>query len=1020
MSSDSPYKVPRKKDPTGTPAYYIYNVGGENGYVIVSGDSRTPEILGYVDHGSFDENNLPENMQSLLQLYADEIQSLDDADSPQTSARLKANIKYTRHSIAPLIKSQWNQGEPYNLMCPDYYKEDGTTGRPASGCVATAFAQIINFYKYPAQTVSTIPSLTNTYTLSNGTQKTVTAKAIAKTDIDWANMCEVYSGDETEEQRMAVAKLMLLCGQSVKMGYGASSGAYTDQCRDAIVKHFGFDDSAVWLKRSDYDVDDWIDILYNEIAEGYPIEYSGYSTGGGHAFVIDGYDGYGLFHVNWGWGGSSDGWFIVTSLNPGDNSGMGASSTADGYSMGQGALLHVRLPDDVKAESTTALTLTNVTCNYASINASFRNETGGMSSFVAGMLYLDEETQSLTQVGIAQNMMSVPNGETRTYTINMKGRLPEGSYRLTPASRLTTNRTWRPAYDVKREYILANYDNAGNVTLEHIQRSVSLAADTIIFPGNCQVNNSQGVQVTFRNMADEFYGEMSLFVATGGMARKKETRTAVSVAQGGTTTVSFNFTPDTEGLYDIWICDNDGKVEYAHTTVDITSEASTPANLTVTNIVINNSSSSKVYGNRLEGYATIRNVAKQTFDGRVKIRIWEQGDKDNRNVYWQVQSKTVELNIQPSKSERTYFQFIGLNYDRHYYIVVDYVDQEGSLNDGGLWNNDHYYALSVGAVYWGSDGTMGAASLSSSFNTPRTAAGVYLNGFNLNSLSANPNPNTIYVFADNTALPSYIRSSNDHVNIVHGSQADTIVIANDNPYYVPFSFRASTGVFNYTFAEDTDGTAWKTFMVPFEPQTLSIDDEEYAITGEDNHFWIYEFAYTGNDGMPVFTPVTRIKAQVPYLIAADASLAGKTLRFAASDVDFYRTGDVNNIVNSDIFRLQVASIQERITGAYHLNAAGTAFEYSDKATNTTAQQAYFILNEPVPAELLTTSIPLPEVPSSPTAIALTKEEKLDLLQPVYTLDGRRVGTATSSGGTLRTDGLAPGLYIVGGRKIIVK
>ena len=239
--SRTPYRSVRSVNGQPQSAYYyVFNAEGNNGYVIVSGDDRTPEILGYVENGSFDEENIPDNMKSWLQLYVDQIKYLADnnitVDKRAVKARAKARA--TRHSVPVLLTSRWNQGKPYNITCPNYYlekdKDEATAlplrSGPAAGCVATAMAQVINFYKYPAQTRALIPAYSITYTSEkNGSQKTTTQKAIkARTPIDWENMRDTYNwedGHVANAQDSAVANLMHMCGQAVQMHYGPSSGA---------------------------------------------------------------------------------------------------------------------------------------------------------------------------------------------------------------------------------------------------------------------------------------------------------------------------------------------------------------------------------------------------------------------------------------------------------------------------------------------------------------------------------------------------------------------------------------------------------------------------------------------------------------------------------------------------------------------------------------------------------------------------------------------------------------------------
>ena len=201
VASQKPYKAPRKASAQQTSEedayYYVFNAGNDGGYVIISGDDRVEPILGYVDQGSFDPNNIPENMRSWLQLYADQIKFIIDNDiqpgSPLIQKRNK--IRGTKHSVGELLTTRWNQGSPYNITCPKYYKkEDGTQHYPATGCTATAMAQVMNFYRYPDKTKAIIPAHSNTYTMDDGTQKTVSTPAIPRNSvIDWDNMCDTYS-----------------------------------------------------------------------------------------------------------------------------------------------------------------------------------------------------------------------------------------------------------------------------------------------------------------------------------------------------------------------------------------------------------------------------------------------------------------------------------------------------------------------------------------------------------------------------------------------------------------------------------------------------------------------------------------------------------------------------------------------------------------------------------------------------------------------------------------------------------
>ena len=131
-------QIHRSATQTVRESYYVFNVGEDNGYILVSGDDRTPAILGYADKGNFDANSIPANMKAWLQNYEDQLDVLSKSEKGAVAAASE------HQAIRPLIASTWNQGEPYNNMCP----MDGEQ-RSLTGCVATVMAQIINYWQYP-------------------------------------------------------------------------------------------------------------------------------------------------------------------------------------------------------------------------------------------------------------------------------------------------------------------------------------------------------------------------------------------------------------------------------------------------------------------------------------------------------------------------------------------------------------------------------------------------------------------------------------------------------------------------------------------------------------------------------------------------------------------------------------------------------------------------------------------------------------------------------------------------------
>ena len=312
---------------------YVFNAEQNQGFVIASNDDRTAPILGYSETGNLDPDNMPCNMRAWLQGYADEIAWLNEHSIQLTGVAAIHRASAVKEPIAPLVQTHWNQGSPYNDNCPEY-----TSGKKAvTGCVATAMAQAMYYHQF-ANMTGEIPGYT---TASYG----ISIAALPAVDFDWANMQLEYTGSETDEQKAAVAQLMQYCGAAVEMNYGPSSGASLSIIADVLKNYFGYNATTQTAARSVYSYAEWIEIIYHELNQGRPVLFGAQSSGGGHEFVCDGYQGEDFFHINWGWGGMSDNYFKLSALDP-DQQGIGGSSSTDGYYYGQVAVIGLQKPTD--------------------------------------------------------------------------------------------------------------------------------------------------------------------------------------------------------------------------------------------------------------------------------------------------------------------------------------------------------------------------------------------------------------------------------------------------------------------------------------------------------------------------------------------------------------------------------------------------------------------------------------------------------------------------------------------------
>jgi hypothetical protein len=300
---------------------YVFNVGEQEGFVIVSGNSRTAApVLGYSDEGGFDPEALPDNVNYWLQCYADQIECLNALPPSPPAA-----MPHLGNGVLPLLGNvRWNQDAPFNKM---------VIGDCMTGCVATSMAQVMHYHRWPPRGTGS-----HSFLWQGHTELSVD---FSQSVYDWDNMLPFYGGDYTDEQADAVARLMYDCGVSIDMNYGNSSGAMTADVLPALINYFDYDNGVRRVMRDEYPMDEWTQLLCNELESQRPIMFEGRNGSSGHSFVMDGYNSEGYFHINWGWGGIANGYYLMTAMDP-YSQGIGGSSYGYGFSSYQGAIIGIQ------------------------------------------------------------------------------------------------------------------------------------------------------------------------------------------------------------------------------------------------------------------------------------------------------------------------------------------------------------------------------------------------------------------------------------------------------------------------------------------------------------------------------------------------------------------------------------------------------------------------------------------------------------------------------------------------------
>lgn len=489
------------KETSGT-QLFMYNIGESNGFVIVSADERTPDILGYADSGSIDPENMPENMRSWLEMYAQEIASMNTSGD---------NILYAKSShpaIYPLISANWNQNAPYNLQCPISGGKQCVTG-----CVATAMAQALSVVR---------PEGCDAIRSRNG------ASELPSTTFNWSIIHDTYASNDQSASAQEVAKLMRYCGQAAEMEYSPNeSGATTTVAADGLKHYFNISNSCHVVERQFCMSTTWDETMYNELVNQRPIIIGGQNSGGGHEFVCDGYDGNGLYHINWGWGGISNGYFMLNALSPAAQ-GIGGSNS--GYNNDVDAIIGLKLKDIAETqENISVLNISELVPNgnTATIDSegllvinmlqqvfNMNNDQINNFEFCWG-IYDSNDNLIKTSYSITANDFGYCRGGTIDIIYIDANGLANGTYRLKFLSRQQGAETWCMGNNSEFFIITINI-NGNNVTITSPAmkgNNDNYSISDISITGNGLVGAKHDIQMTVKNIGDKFCG--TIYIVEG-------------------------------------------------------------------------------------------------------------------------------------------------------------------------------------------------------------------------------------------------------------------------------------------------------------------------------------------------------------------------------------------------------------------------------------------------------------------------------------------------------------------------
>lgn len=297
---------------------YVFN-NPTGGYFVTSTDDRFPIILGYGDKGYIEKDKMPPALKWWLNEYTRQMEYVRSITKEEASWEYRSNkhnksIQNDKDPIEPLIESKWNQHEPYNLLCPIVVNGNGEKERTVTGCVPTALSQVMYYHKWPNIGAGQI---SYNWEVPYSTETKEIGLDFSKVNFRWDKMRNSYVENEyNDDEGLAVAELMYAVGVSINAKYNpTATPASPVKIPSALETYFGYAPTSRILWRDHVEPNEWEDSIYNSLKRKLPVLISGNAgNDGGHEFVCDGYYSDHYFHINWGWGGYADGYFLFCDL----------------------------------------------------------------------------------------------------------------------------------------------------------------------------------------------------------------------------------------------------------------------------------------------------------------------------------------------------------------------------------------------------------------------------------------------------------------------------------------------------------------------------------------------------------------------------------------------------------------------------------------------------------------------------------------------------------------------------------
>ncbi len=684
QSLDMAYAQPGKAAEARS-LYYVFNVGNDKGFVIVAGDDAVSPILAYADRGDFSEREMAPAAKAMLESYAQQIEMIQQ----NPSLAVAASTSYA--AIEPLVQTKWNQGAPYNYMCPTI---SGEEEQSVTGCVATAMAQIIYYHKYPVEQTKAIPA----YQLSSGD----VIPGADPVTLNWDAMQLSYTGSEAvdDPSALAVAQLMLLCGKSVQMDYSSyASGAVSELVPTALKEYFDYDDAAHRVYRDEYANADWEKMIYDELVAKRPVYLSGTSVSGtnvvGHAFVCDGYDGEGLFHINWGWGGMSDGFFRLTLLNPSDH-GTGGNNGSGGYNLDQGAIVGIQPNQGGTSQEVAQMTLASfasteetVTRNSSfagfavPVNATCWNMTSQTFNVEVGLACYDESDEMVGEPStLAVTELGPGYGFSFEDPLTVGTRITDGTYYVKFVHKVNGADAWTLMKNADKYYLELRVNGNTATVINHTPQEDFVVNDVDV-QGNMSVGSKQTFTYNITNTGDTYTQGVIFFVNNEIISQ-----IGLNLDPGATDDYVFSWTPTREGSFVVGLATADGTeiITSQQVTIGEAKAYDLSVSFEIDNCTGNEIVGYEVNGNAIKGVMKVTNLGEYDYVDDITCLLYYDG---NDGYMYPESYSYIPAEVKAGETADVPFEFANLDYSKSYALIV-YYNTEGQLSERTI---SSYYKL---------------------------------------------------------------------------------------------------------------------------------------------------------------------------------------------------------------------------------------------------------------------------------------------------------------------------------------